>query len=114
MEGRTDNGDSGGGPDRRTAVPSFRHGGGTICRRLRRRDAVDGRSVHPVDGARGQRSCDFPRFPGRDPRAAGNAVRGLRSEEHTSALQSLMRISYAVLCLKTKKTKRNNKKQQNK
>src|SRR3546814_2194452 len=27
-----------------------------------------------------------------------------RSEEHTSALQSLMRNSYAVLCLKNKKT----------
>src|SRR3546814_1132738 len=32
----------------------------------------------------------------------------LRSEEHTSELQSLMRISYAVFCLK-KKTKNNNK-----
>src|SRR3546814_3042606 len=31
----------------------------------------------------------------------------LRSEEHTSELQSLMRISYAVFCLK-KKTKQNN------
>src|SRR3546814_9057646 len=31
---------------------------------------------------------------------------GLRSEEHTSELQSLMRISYAVFCLK-KKTDRN-------
>src|SRR3546814_6510102 len=30
-----------------------------------------------------------------------------RSEEHTSELQSLMRISYAVFCLK-KKTRRNN------
>src|SRR3546814_6706350 len=31
------------------------------------------------------------------------AVRlGLRSEEHTSELQSLMRISYAVFCLKKK------------
>src|SRR3546814_6363191 len=29
-----------------------------------------------------------------------------RSEEHTSELQSLMRISYAVFCLKTKKLKR--------
>src|SRR3546814_1184975 len=29
---------------------------------------------------------------------------GLRSEEHTSELQSLMRISYAALCLKKKKT----------
>src|SRR3546814_8461659 len=28
-----------------------------------------------------------------------------RSEEHTSALQSLMRISYAVFCLKKKKTR---------
>src|SRR3546814_4498594 len=30
---------------------------------------------------------------------------GRRSEEHTSELQSLMRISYAVFCLKQKKTK---------
>src|SRR3546814_7764260 len=29
----------------------------------------------------------------------------LRSEEHTSELQSLMRISYAVFCLKKKQTK---------
>src|SRR3546814_1459312 len=29
----------------------------------------------------------------------------LRSEEHTSELQSLMRISYAVFCLKKKTTK---------
>src|SRR3546814_10337345 len=29
---------------------------------------------------------------------------GIRSEEHTSELQSLMRISYAVFCLKKKKT----------
>src|SRR3546814_8339229 len=34
---------------------------------------------------------------------------GGRSEQHTSELQSLMRISYAVFCLK-KKTKQNNKK----
>src|SRR3546814_2717011 len=36
-----------------------------------------------------------PGFWAMDPRA--------RSEEHTSELQSLMRISYAVLCLNTKK-----------
>src|SRR3546814_6013001 len=35
---------------------------------------------------------------------AGNAVPG--SEEHTSELQSLMRISYAVFCLKKKKDTR--------
>src|SRR3546814_2149230 len=44
-------------------------------------------------------------------RAVGEPMRGkpvkeLRSEEHTSELQSLMRISYAVFCLK-KKTKKN-------
>src|SRR3546814_9399894 len=31
-----------------------------------------------------------------------------RSEEHTSELQSLMRISYAVFCLKKKKTNKTN------
>src|SRR3546814_8666216 len=34
----------------------------------------------------------------------GSVIRG-RSEEHTSELQSLMRISYAVFCLKKKKQK---------
>src|SRR3546814_2705176 len=35
--------------------------------------------------------------------AAPTAAVGRRSEEHTSELQSLMRISYAVFCLKKKK-----------
>src|SRR3546814_8938845 len=39
----------------------------------------------------------FPGIPQHDD------VRTYRSEEHTSELQSLMRISYAVLCLKKKK-----------
>src|SRR3546814_4187970 len=34
-----------------------------------------------------------------------HAFDDVRSEEHTSELQSLMRISYAVFCLKKKKTK---------
>src|SRR3546814_5428062 len=40
---------------------------------------------------------------------AGAAARdaAARSEEHTSELQSLMRISYAVFCLKTKHTLKN-------
>src|SRR3546814_3273053 len=37
------------------------------------------------------------------PREATPAGWRLRSEEHTSELQSLMRISYAVFCLKKKK-----------
>src|SRR3546814_9765270 len=35
-------------------------------------------------------------------RLTGRAVAAARSEEHTSELQSLMRISYAVFCLKKK------------
>src|SRR3546814_12583834 len=38
----------------------------------------------------------------------GACAEGGRSEEHTSELQSLMRISYAVFCLKKKKTKKGN------
>src|SRR3546814_7320233 len=48
------------------------------------------------------RQCDGGRKPRRraDPPPAGLR----RSEEHTSELQSLMRISYAVFCLKKNKT----------
>src|SRR3546814_3857197 len=35
--------------------------------------------------------------------SSGNGITPSRSEEHTSELQSLMRISYAVFCLKKKK-----------
>src|SRR3546814_3505226 len=47
--------------------------------------------------------------------AMAYTVWGWRSEEHTSELQSLMRISYAVFCLKKKNKKRaqNNNKQHN-
>src|SRR3546814_9171139 len=38
--------------------------------------------------------------------AAALEVRSKRSEEHTSELQSLLRISYAVFCLKKKKNTR--------
>src|SRR3546814_5497275 len=37
-------------------------------------------------------------------RRAATRKLGARSEEHTSVLQSLMRISYAVFCLKKKKS----------
>src|SRR3546814_10140580 len=39
---------------------------------------------------------------------AGLDVEALRSEEHTSELQSLMRNSYAVFCLKKKNNNTNN------
>src|SRR3546814_8312473 len=64
-------------------------------------------------------STSFPRVPMRDPRydilfepvqigpvtARNRFYQVPRSEEHTSELQSLMRISYAVFCLKKKQTK---------
>src|SRR3546814_2145918 len=45
------------------------------------------------------------RSPMLDPRQRGSHRMARRSEEHTSELQSLMRISYAVFCLKKKKKK---------
>src|SRR3546814_1616592 len=45
------------------------------------------------------------RGPSRDRTAAARSLEQTRSEEHTSELQSLMRISYAVFCLKKKITK---------
>src|SRR3546814_1939284 len=61
---------------------------------------------------RGNRGLGEQRQPQRAmPLRLGAQVQALprgaltRSEEHTSELQSLMRISYAVFCLKKKKTK---------
>src|SRR3546814_6284801 len=48
-----------------------------------------------------------PRRP-RSQAQGGAALHRPRSEEHTSELQSLMRISYAVFCLKKKKTQKKN------
>src|SRR3546814_4530878 len=50
---------------------------------------VDSRTDHHVWAESYQRTLDN--------------IFGVRSEEHTSELQSLMRISYAVFCLKKKK-----------
>src|SRR6187399_3748837 len=50
-------------------------------------------------------STDFQRYSLR---------RGVRSEEHTSELQSLAVISYAVFCLKKKKKKKKNNSNTNK
>src|SRR3546814_3173120 len=54
-------------------------------------------------GGRGLKSWELMGELGRiaAPPARGQASSG-RSEEHTSELQSLMRISYAVSCLQTK------------
>src|SRR3546814_1578558 len=104
-----------------TRVPST-----TLCRSvvaadqpraLRNEERASGRAV--VD-ALGHLGGDQPRQVGPQPReqarrydAAGRQQvrRGrrrerVRSEEHTSELQSLMRISYAVFCLKKKQQKK--------
>src|SRR3546814_4207238 len=52
---------------------------------------------------RAARRADLrPAVVGGHPRQ-GRPARTARSEEHTSELQSIMRISYAVICLKKKK-----------
>src|SRR3546814_9739428 len=80
-------------------------GGGRRMRRARRTvrgvarrhsGAAGAGGAHPVESrAPADRIMLLP---------PGNAGRQ-RSEEHTSELQSLMRISYAVFCLKKKKNK---------
>src|SRR3546814_10368771 len=56
-------------------------------------------AVFPAIAQRGARLRGFGRVI-----AAARHAEGGRSEEHTSELQSLMRISYAVFCLKKKTT----------
>src|SRR3546814_7805928 len=92
----------------------------------RTRDAED-RHFRGINDRRKTRSADMPerrqreaaarhlghrqtlgaRFLGGACDFVGNLADALRSEEHTSELQSLMRISYAVFCLKKKKNTEN-------
>src|SRR3546814_7943134 len=85
---------------------------------------LDGRDLEPtaelVDDERGQRLAfdvlgDNEKRPARLNHLLQQRNEGLqgRSEEHTSELQSLMCISYAVFCLKKKKTFLMNTKQIN-
>src|SRR3546814_4493853 len=67
-------------------------------------------SHRPSMAAARPRSSPSRRSPQQSPPAPSQSRRGgartsRRSEEHTSELQSLMRISYAVFCLKKKKQK---------
>src|SRR3546814_7091679 len=59
------------------------------------------RPLYPQDASSRSKSADS--FGGSGRRKDPPAI-ALRSEEHTSELQSLMRISYAVFCLKKKHT----------
>src|SRR3546814_1441042 len=69
-------------------------------------DAACAPAAHPdVVGRRLVEFLDGRRRAARD--AGDDRADAERSEEHTSELQSLMRISYAVFCLKKKKTEKN-------
>src|SRR3546814_4515271 len=52
------------------------------------------------------RFCPLHQLLDQQGRQSNPAATSPRSEEHTSELQSLMRISYAVLCLKKKNKRR--------
>src|SRR3546814_7840281 len=74
--------------------------------RQRRREPRFDRSANQRHDARAQRQPDDERrrdSPGGAAVRQSGRARGERSEEHTSELQSLMRNSYAVFCLKKKK-----------
>src|SRR3546814_1843763 len=81
----------------------FRSGFRTRCPRLRRvpPHARPGRARSQRDAGDGARWPDGGRGAGRFLAPLRRTPH--RSEEHTSELQSLMRISYAVFCLKKKK-----------
>src|SRR3546814_6638592 len=65
-----------------------------VLRALDRPEAADGLIFNAADSRQ---------FTTREWVSAIARSAGMRSEEHTSELQSLMRISYAVFCLKKKK-----------
>src|SRR3546814_9336136 len=60
--------------------------------------------LHPLPQRDGDRLAVVAELPVLGD-AGHDLVPGVRSEEHTSELQSLMRSSYAVFCLKKKNTK---------
>src|SRR3546814_1114527 len=82
-------------------------------------EASDGNVLEKHGLAAGLRTKGYPYYRVRGPAVSGRSRNGQfrqrqaancwspfsggRSEEHTSELQSLMRISYAVFCLKKKK-----------
>src|SRR3546814_2843458 len=92
---------------RRTFAPK-------ACRPRRARQIAPKRAIEQFSLSREKNQTKTPRDAGRFAflryRGAENSAPGdrhvvarVRSEEHTSELQSLMRISYAVFCLKKKK-----------
>src|SRR3546814_10175599 len=86
--------DGGVGPLPRRSARAIGDGDEAGLQRLKRLDRLPERFLH--------RRRLWREELERDRHIAGKI--GVRSEEHTSELQSLMRISYAVFCLKKKTT----------
>src|SRR3546814_9218254 len=74
-------------------------GRATVARRGRRLRA---RRARPAVGHRPAVPAALQADAAQRAGGGGDSLPAVRSEEHTSELQSLMRISYAVFCLKTK------------
>src|SRR3546814_8927218 len=76
----------------------FRSGGGTAVKSRKRCSMISTEAMTPPTADAMSRA---PRPAARASTSAASLT-AIRSEEHTSELQSLMRISYAVFCLKKK------------
>src|SRR3546814_1662019 len=84
--------------DWRNIIPAYEELWSELGRRRARDAEADARPQGiAVEALRPDPFRVFAAFPSRHPAEAD------KSEEHTSELQSLMRISYAVFCLKKKK-----------
>src|SRR3546814_2176115 len=79
-------------------------GGALDARRPSATDVTAGmlrsRCEEPIDRCLPQQRLEGRAAPPRDPETGPSPGAASRSEEHTSELQSLMRNSYAVFCLK--------------
>src|SRR3546814_5145516 len=89
------------------AVDSRSERRAAIGRMMQEQRRLDQFEFHDVQPARRiadhvDAGIDRPRWRGRQ-RLRRKDPRGIRTEEHTSELQSLMRLSYAVFCLKKQK-----------
>src|SRR3546814_5682526 len=85
----------------------------TLFRSHRRRSPTGGH-VHNARPRQARCPAKSPIVPVHSPHEHARLRRKQdnRSEEHTSELQSLMRISYAVFCLKKKNTSQNKQKRE--
>src|SRR3546814_5320268 len=101
-------------PQRRAADDEGREAVGPGQQRVSGEQAAERMTEQDAIAARGlriaRRDLGLQRFgeEGQEGVGAAALLAADRSEEHTSELQSLMRISYAVFCLKKKKTHNKN------